>query len=76
METINGIETNENAVVMGKNGLPETVTLVQKHELTDECIDRIANAVAKKLREAAGVTRDTQTTAEDAIERRMRDLCE
>ena len=44
--------------------------------LTDECIDRIANAVAKAIRNTTKPTREAQETAEDAIERRMRDLCE
>ena len=44
--------------------------------LTEECIERIANTVAKKLRNATQPTRETRETAADAIERRMRDLCE
>ena len=44
--------------------------------VNDECIERIAEVVAKKLRNATKPTREAQETAEDAIERRMRDLCE
>lgn len=44
--------------------------------LTEDCIERIAEVVAKAIRNTTKPTREAQATAEDAIERRMRDLCE
>lgn len=44
--------------------------------LTEECIEHLADVVAKKVRNMTKPTREAQETAEDAIERRMRDLCE
>ena len=45
-------------------------------ELTDDCINKIADAVAKKLRNASKPKMEARETANDAIERRLKDLCE
>ena len=49
---------------------------IQLTELTEDCIEKIANAVAKKLRNASKPTLESQETVNDTVERRLRDLCE
>lgn len=44
--------------------------------LTDDCIERIADVVAKKIRNATKPTREASETVSDTVERRLRDLCE
>ena len=44
--------------------------------LTDDCIERIADVVAKKIRNATKPTVEAQETMEATVERRLRDLCE
>ena len=44
--------------------------------LTEDCIDRIADVVAKRIRNLTKPTIEAQKTVADTVERRLRDLCE
>jgi len=44
--------------------------------LTEDCIDRIADVVAKRIRNLTKPTIEAQETVADTVERRLRDLCE
>ena len=44
--------------------------------LSEDCIEKIADVVAKKIRNATKPTREAKETMEATVERRLRDLCE